>query len=124
VYKEYHVSNPMVFYNNEDLWDIANEKYMSEVLEVEATYVMFKLPDEEEVEFLLTVPYTSRTKPNLTSLFVARNDGDSYGKLFIYKFPKGETIDGPMMIESRIDQNTSISEEMTLWSQQGSRVLR
>jgi len=97
---------------------------MSEVLEVEATYVMFKLPDEEEVEFLLTVPYTPRTKPNLTSLFIARNDGDSYGKLFIYKFPKGETIDGPMMVESRIDQNTSISEEMTLWSQQGSRVLR
>jgi hypothetical protein len=124
VYKEYHVSNPMVFYNNEDLWDIANEKYMSEVLEVEATYVMFKLPDEQEVEFLLTVPYTPRTKPNLTSLFIARNDGDSYGKLFIYKFPKGETIDGPMMVESRIDQNTSISEEMTLWSQQGSRVLR
>jgi uncharacterized membrane protein (UPF0182 family) len=124
VYKEYHVNNPMVFYNDEDLWDIASEKYMSEVLEVEATYVMFKLPDEEKVEFLLTVPYTPRTKPNLTSLFVARNDGDNYGKLFIYKFPKGETIDGPMMVESRIDQNTSISEEMTLWSQQGSRVLR
>ena len=124
IYKTYHIGNPMVFYNEEDLWDIAQEKYMTEVLEVEPTYVMFKLPDEEEVEFLLTVPYTPRTKPNMTSLFVARNDGEDYGKLFIYKFPKGETVDGPMMVESRIDQTTSISEEMTLWSQQGSRVLR
>jgi len=124
VYRIYHIDNPMVFYNEEDLWDIAQEKYMSDVLQVESNYVMFKLPDEEEVEFLLTVPYTPRTKPNMTSLFVARNDGEDYGKLFIYKFPKGITVDGPMMVESRIDQNTAISEELTLWSQQGSRVLR
>ena len=124
VYRIYHIDNPMVFYNEEDLWDIAQEKYMSDVLQVESNYVMFKLPDEEKVEFLLTVPYTPRTKPNMTSLFVARNDGEDYGKLFIYKFPKGITVDGPMMVESRIDQNTAISEELTLWSQQGSRVLR
>lgn len=124
IYRTYHVDNPMVFYNNEDLWDIANEKYMSEETEVESSYVMFKLPDEDNVEFLLTVPYTPMTKPNMTSLFVARNDGENYGKLFVYKFPKGITVDGPMMIESKIDQNTAISEELTLWSQQGSRVLR
>ena len=124
VYRIYHVDNPMVFYNEEDLWDIAQEKYMSEALQVESTYVMFKLPDEENVEFLLTVPYTPKTKPNMTSFFVARNDGENYGKLFLYKFPKGITVDGPMMVESRIDQNTAISEEFTLWSQQGSRVLR
>lgn len=124
VYRIYHVDNPMVFYNEEDLWDIALEKYMSEELQVESNYVMFKLPDEDNVEFLLTVPYTPRTKPNMTSFFVARNDGENYGKLFLYKFPKGITVDGPMMVESRIDQNTDISEEFTLWSQQGSRVLR
>ncbi|HHV46345.1 MAG TPA: UPF0182 family protein [Tissierellia bacterium] len=124
VYRIYHIDNPMVFYNEEDFWDIAQEKYMSDVLQVESNYVMFKLPDEEDVEFLLTVPYTPRTKPNMTSLFVARNDGEDYGKLFLYKFPKGITVDGPMMVESRIDQNTAISEELTLWSQQGSRVLR
>ena len=124
VYRIYHVDNPMVFYNEEDLWDIAQEKYMAESVQVEPTYVMFKLPDEEDIEFLLTIPYTPRTKPNMTSLFVARNDAENYGKLFLYRFLKGITVDGPAMVESRIDQNTAISEEFTLWSQQGSRVLR
>lgn len=124
IYKTYHVDNPMVFYNEEDLWDIAQEKYMERVGYVDPIYQMFKLPGEEDVEFLLTVPYTPKTKPNMTSLFVARNDGDEYGKLYIYNFPKGKTIDGPMMIESRIDQNTDISEQLTLWSQKGSNVLR
>ncbi len=124
MYKTYHVNNPMVFYNEEDLWDIANEKYMDSVQSVEPTYLVFKLPEGDDVEFLLTIPYTPKTKPNMSSLLVARNDGEHYGKLFIYKFPKGKTIDGPLMIESRIDQNTDISEQLTLWSQQGSRVLR
>ncbi|WP_026894923.1 UPF0182 family membrane protein [Clostridiisalibacter paucivorans] len=124
VYRTYHVDNPMVFYNEEDFWDIAQEKYMESIQYVEPTYLMFKLPGEDKVEFLLTVPYTPKTKPNMTSLFVARNDGEDYGRLFIYKFPKGKTIDGPMMIESRIDQNTDISQQLTLWSQKGSAVLR
>lgn len=124
IYKTYHVDNPMVFYNEEDLWDIAQEKYMSESIQVEPNYLMFTLPEEDEVEFLLTLPFTPKTKPNMTSLFVARNDGEDYGKLFLYQFPKGETIDGPAMIESRIDTNTTISEQLTLWSQQGSKVLR
>lgn len=124
IYKTYHVDNPMVFYNEEDLWDIAQEKYMDKVGYVEPIYQMFRLPGEEDIEFLLTVSYTPKTKPNMTSLFVARNDGDEYGKLYIYKFPKGKTVDGPMMIESRIDQNTDISEQLTLWSQKGSAVLR
>lgn len=124
IYKDYHVNNPMVFYNEEDLWDIAQEKYMGEVQDVEPIYQMFKLPDVEELEFLLTVPYTPKSKSNMTSLLVARNDGEDYGNLVLYKFPKGETIQGPMMIESRIDQNTDISEQLTLWSQEGSKVLR
>lgn len=124
VYRDYHVNNPMVFYNEEDLWDIAQEKYMGEVQDVEPIYQMFKLPDVEELEFLLTVPYTPKSKSNMTSLLVARNDGEDYGNLVLYKFPKGETIQGPMMIESRIDQNTDISEQLTLWSQEGSKVLR
>jgi len=124
VYKRYHIDNTDVFYNSEDVWDVAQEKYMDAQQNVESNYVMFKLPDEENEEFLLTLPYTPYGKPNMTSLFVARNDGDNYGKLFIYKFPKGETIDGPMMVESRIDQNTDISKKLTLWSQKGSAVLR
>ena len=124
IYKNYHVENPMVFYNEEDLWDIAQEKYMGEVQYVEPIYQMFRLPDADKLEFLLTIPYTPKTKPNMTSLLVARNDGEDYGKLLLYKFPKGRTIQGPMMIESRIDQNTEISEQLTLWSQEGSKVLR
>lgn len=124
VYKEYHVNNTDVFYNSEDIWDIAEEKYMDTQQKVESNYVMFKLPEEDDEEFLLTVPYTPATKPNLTSLFVARNDGDNYGKLFLYKFPKGVTVDGTMMVESRIDQDTEISQQLTLWGQEGSTVLR
>ncbi|WP_141706153.1 UPF0182 family protein [Caloranaerobacter ferrireducens] len=124
VYKVYHINNPVVFYNKEDVWDIAKEKYMSNVQKAESNYVMFKLPDEDKAEFLLTVPYTPATKPNMTALFVARNDGDNYGKLFIYKFPKSKTVDGLMMIESRIDQDSNISPQLTLWSQKGSIVLR
>lgn len=124
VYKVYHINNPVVFYNKEDVWDIAKEKYMANVQKAESNYVMFKLPNEDKAEFLLTVPYTPATKPNMTALFVARNDGDNYGKLFIYKFPKSKTVDGLMMIESRIDQDSNISPQLTLWSQKGSIVLR
>lgn len=124
VYKSYHVNNPEVFYNGEDLWDIANEKYMDGVQPIESNYVMFKLPDAEQEEFALIVPYTPKEKANMTSLFVARNDGQNYGKLYIYKFPKDKTIQGPMMIESRIDQDSTISPQFTLWGQEGSNVLR
>lgn len=124
VYKVYHINNPEVFYNREDVWDVAKEKYMASEQNIESNYVMFKLPDEEKEEFLLTVPYTPSQKNNMTALFVARNDGDNYGKLFIYKFPKQKTIEGPMMIETRIDQDSTISPQLTLWGQKGSEVLR
>jgi len=124
VYGIYHVENPTVFYNGEDIWDIANEKYMGGQQKIESNYVMFKLPDGESAEFALILPYTPKEKPNMTSLFVARNDGASYGKLFLYKFSKNKTIQGPMMIESRIDQNSEISPQFTLWGQEGSQVLR
>jgi uncharacterized membrane protein (UPF0182 family) len=124
VYKTYHVNNPEVFYNGEDIWDIANEKYMDSVQQIESNYVLFKLPDSETEEFALILPFTPKEKANMTSLFVARNDGDNYGKLYIYKFPKDKTIQGPMMIESRIDQDSTISPQFTLWGQEGSAVLR
>lgn len=124
VYRSYHVNNPEVFYNGEDYWDIANEKYMDGVQAIESNYVMFKLPDTEQEEFALILPYTPKEKANMTSLFVARNDGANYGKLYIYNFPKDKTIQGPMMIESRIDQDSTISPQFTLWGQEGSAVLR
>ncbi len=124
VFRAYHVNNPEVFYNGEDNWDVANEKYMDVVQPIESNYVMFKLPDSEEEEFALIVPYTPKQKANMTSLLVGRNDGENYGKLYIYKFPKDKTVQGPMMIESRIDQDSSISPQFTLWGQEGSNVLR
>lgn len=102
VYRVYHVENPVVFYNGEDIWDIANEKYMGAQQQIESNYVMFELPEEEAAEFALILPFTPKEKANMTSLFVARNDGEEYGKLFLYKFSKNRTVQGPMMIESRI----------------------
>ncbi len=122
VFKEYHVNNPVVFYNGEDVWDIATEQYMGEVQTIQSNYVMFKI--EEKAEFALILPYTPKGKPNMTSLLVARNDEPNYGKVFLYRFPKDKTIQGPIMIESRIDQDSVISPQFTLWGQEGSRVLR
>jgi hypothetical protein len=124
VYRLYHISNPMVFYNGEDAWDIANEKYLDKIQTAKSNYVMFKLPEEDTEEFALILPFTPREKANMTSLLVARNDGIHYGKLYVYRFPKDRTIDGPMMIESRIDQDSTISPQFTLWGQEGSNVLR
>ncbi|MGO1369218.1 MAG: UPF0182 family membrane protein [Senegalia sp. (in: firmicutes)] len=124
IFERYHVNNPVVFYNSEDVWDVGEEVYMGEEQPIKPNYMMFKLPDEEDVEFLLTVPYTPSTKPNMTSLFVARNDGENYGKLFLYRFPKGITVNGPKLVESKINQDSEISPQLTLWSQEGSNVLR
>lgn len=124
VYKTYHISSPVVFYNGEDYWDIAEEKYMSDVQAVNPNYMSFQMPGGDRVEFLLTIPYTPREKANMTSLLIAQNDAPNYGKLSLLKFPKDKTIQGPMMIESRIDQDSVISPQLTLWSQEGSNVLR
>lgn len=123
-YKRYHVSNPDVFYNGEDLWDIAQEKYMQEQTQVEANYVMFRLPGEEDMEFILNIPFTPKDKSNMNALMMARNDGDDYGKIFVYQFPKDKLVQGPQMLESRIDQDTFISQQLSLWNREGSSVLR
>ncbi|MBF4694219.1 UPF0182 family membrane protein [Fusibacter ferrireducens] len=122
VYQKYHVDNPVVFYNGEDVWDLATEKYMDNVQTMASNYVMFKI--EDKAEFALIMPYTPKGKPNMTSLLVARNDAPHYGEVFLYRFPKDKTVQGPIMIESRIDQDSLISPQFTLWGQQGSSVLR
>jgi len=126
IYRHYHVTNPSVFYNGEDIWDVATELYMdaTQVQPVVPDYAMFKLPGQSEVEFLLTQPYTPKDKPNMTSLFIARSDGANYGKLFLMKFPKDRTVTGPAMLESKIDQDSVISPQLSLWDQKGSTVLR
>lgn len=124
IYRIYHMNNPQVFFVKEDSWDIAKEKYMEETLEVESNYVMFNLPNEEGAEFLLTKPYTPKNKDNITALFVAKNDAENYGELVLYKFPKNKTVRGPMQIEAKIDQDSVISPQLSLWDQKGSAVLR
>ena len=116
------MDNPVVFYNGEDVWDLSTEKYMDNVQTIESNYVMFKIDDK--AEFALIMPYTPKGKPNMTSLLVARNDAPHYGEVFLYRFPKDKTVQGPIMIESRIDQDSVISPQFTLWGQQGSSVLR
>jgi hypothetical protein len=126
VYQEYHVDNPEVFYNGEDVWQIANEKYMdvNGSSQMGSKYVTFKLPDRDEVEFLLNIPFTPNEKANMTSLFIARSDHEKYGELFVYKFPKNEVVKGPLQVENQIDQDSVISPQFSLWGQQGSSVLR
>ncbi|QSX05174.1 UPF0182 family protein [Sedimentibacter sp. zth1] len=124
LYRTYHMENPTVFFGREDNWDISKQKYMAGEEKVIPNYYMFKLPGEEEIEFLLTIPYTPQAKDNMSAMLVARNDGENYGELLLYKFPKNKTIQGTALIESKIDQDTEISSQLTLWSQKGSNVLR
>lgn len=120
----YHMEDPNVFFNREDVWSISEEKYGDTVQQMESYYVIMKLPNEAREEFLLMVPFNPNNKSNMIAWFCARSDGDHYGKLLVYKFPKSELVYGPMQVESRIDQTPEISEKLSLWNQQGSRVTR
>lgn len=125
MYRTYHMENPTVFYNKEDLWQISNQIYgAGEEEVVESAYIIMKNPDGEDEEFMLMIPYTPRDKDNMVSWMAALNDNENYGKLVVYKFPKQNLVYGPMQIEKRIDQDTEISKELTLLDQQGSNVVR
>ncbi len=124
VYKKYHMSDVNVFYQSEDLWAIANEVFGTEEITMEPTYYVMKLPGEEKVEFINSIPYTPNGKQNMTGLLVARNDGDNYGDLILYRLPKDRVIYGPRQIEAQIDQDTTISKEFSLWSTAGSNYSR
>jgi len=124
VYKRYHMSNVKVFYQGEDLWDIGKEILGTTETVMEPNYYIMRLPGEEKAEFVNTIAYTPKDKKNMMSLLVARNDGDYYGKLVLYQFPKDKLIYGPMQIEAQIDQNTEISKEFSLWNSSGSSYIR
>ncbi len=125
MYGTYQMRNTQVFYTKEDVWQRPREKYhQSDDTVVEPYYITATLPGEAGPQFILMSPYTPREKNVLRSWICAASDGESYGKLIVYKFPKGEEIKGPRMIESRIDQDSDISQVLTLWDQKGSQVLR
>jgi uncharacterized protein len=126
IYRTYHMLDPQSFYNKEDLWDLARRQTaQSEGADrVTPTYIMATLPGETKAEFLLLIPFTPRNKDNLIGLMVARCDGSSLGDLVMLQLSKQELIFGPMQIAARINQDQTISKDLSLWNQQGSHVLR
>ena len=124
MYLSYHMEDPQVFYNREDDWRFATELYDGQQKQVEPDYLIMKLPGESKEEFALILPFTPVNRDNMIAWMAARSDGDDYGKLRLYEFPKQELVYGPFQIEARIDQNPEIAEQITLWSQRGSRVIR
>ncbi len=124
IYSTYHMEDPQVFYNKEDLWNIANEKLQDNVVQMESYYAIMRLPGEPHEEFIQMIPYTPNKRDNMIAWLCARSDGDNYGKMLVYKFPKKEQVYGPMQVAARIDQDPVISQQLTLWNQQGSSVYR
>jgi len=124
MYGTYHMSNLEVFYNREDFWQFPTEKYFNKDIEMDPYYITMKLPEYDEEEFILMLPYTPKNRQNMISWMGVRNDGDHYGEMFVYRFPKQKNIYGPQQIENRINQDSYISQQLNLWSQGGSEVIR
>ncbi|MFG6149184.1 UPF0182 family membrane protein [Halobacillus sp. B23F22_1] len=124
MYGTYHMTNLEVFYNREDYWQFPTEKYFNEDIEMEPYYITMQLPEYDEEEFVLMVPYTPRNRQNMVAWMGVRNDGGNYGETFVYQFPKQRNVYGPQQIENRINQDSTISQQLNLWSQGGSEVIR
>src|ERR1700685_4322097 len=128
-YGLYHMTDPGVFYNRDDLWTVATEVGMSEgggqtTQPMQPNFVLMKLPDETGMEFVEILPFTPANRNNLIGWIGGRSDGAQYGNSVVYNFPKTKLVDGPLQIEARIDQNAQLSGQLTLWNQQGSHVRR
>ena len=120
IYSTYHMTNPSVFYNKEDQWEIP----AIDMVTMEPYYTIMKLPGEEAAEFIQMLPFTPRGKNNLAAWMVARSDGEQYGKMLVFQFPKQNVVFGPSQIAARINQDQIISPQITLWNQQGSEVIQ
>lgn len=125
IFSTYHMQDTNVFYNKEDAWQMPKEIYgTGQQIIMEPYYMIMNLPKEEKPEFVLMLPFTPLRKDNMVAWLAGRSDYPNYGKLLLYKFPKDKLIYGPSQIEAKIDQDSVISQQLTLWSQQGSRVTR
>lgn len=125
VYQNYHMQDAQVFYNKEDLWSFPKEVYSGAEQVMQPYYVIMQLPNEEDKEeFLLMLPFTPVNKNNTVGWLAARCDGENYGKLLAYIFPKDKLVYGPSQIENRIQQDITITEQLALWARGGSRVIR
>jgi uncharacterized membrane protein (UPF0182 family) len=124
VYAKYHMADPEVFYNQEDLWVRATEKYYSGVQPVEPYYVMWQLPGSERAEFVAILPFTPKNRQVMIGWIAGMCDRDNYGRFLAYKFPKEKRVLGPQQVETKIDQDRFLSGQLTLWDQRGSSVIR
>ncbi|MBD3413501.1 MAG: hypothetical protein GF421_03600 [Candidatus Aminicenantes bacterium] len=124
VYSKYHMTDPTVFYNQEDLWIRATEKYYDQVQPVEPYYVMWELPDEDQPQFVLILPFTPKNRQVLIGWIAGMCDPENYGRFLAYKFPKEKRMLGPQQVETKIDQDRFLSGQLSLWDQRGSNVIR
>jgi hypothetical protein len=130
IYTTYHMDDPQIFYNKEDQWEIPAiasgnaAQTENEAPMMNPRHMIMKLPGEKKEEFILMLPFTPRAKDNLSAWMVARNDGQEYGKLVVYRFPKDKLVFGPKQIIGRINQDAEISRQISLWDQGGSQVIQ
>jgi uncharacterized membrane protein (UPF0182 family) len=124
VYGTYHMTNPTTFYNREDRWEVPHELYRSSEIAMLPYYVMAQLPGSDKPEFLLMLPLAVAGKNQMAGWLAGLSDGENYGKMVAFRFPKGTFIDGPAQVESRISSDSRFSGDLTLWDQHGSRVIR
>ncbi len=130
IYTTYQMDNPQIFYNKEDQWEVPTisegqeEGTADAVQQMDPRHMIMKLPGEKKEEFILMLPFTPRGKDNLSAWMVARNDGTSYGKLIVYRFPKQKLIFGPKQVIGRINQDAEVSRQISLWDQKGSQVIQ
>jgi uncharacterized membrane protein (UPF0182 family) len=123
-YSTFHMTDPQVFYNREDLWVAPQEKYDGAVNPMEPYYILMKLPGSTQLEYLIMTPFTPQKRDNMIAWLAARCDFPDYGRMLFYELPKEKLIYGPNQISAMIDQSTLISEQLTLWDQKGSGVIR
>jgi len=124
VYSTYHMEDPQSFYNREDQWEIPVMGAEAQREAMEPYYTIMKLPGEKREEFILMIPFNPKKKDNLSAWMAARSDGENYGKMVVYRFPKDRLVYGPKQIVARINQDTEISRQVSLWDQRGSQVIQ
>ncbi|UCF40506.1 MAG: UPF0182 family protein [Gemmatimonadota bacterium] len=124
LYTTYHMSEPEVFYHREDQWQIPTLTRGEEGRDRFLRHIILKLPGETQEEYIIMAPFTPRGKDNLSAWMVARNDGERYGQIVVYRFPRQSLVFGPTQVVNRINQDTEISRQVSLWDQRGSQVIR
>jgi uncharacterized membrane protein (UPF0182 family) len=124
MYSVYHMNLPQIFYNKEDLWQIPTITSGGSENPMSPYYTIMRLPQEKQEEFVLMLPFTPGRKDNLSAWMAARNDGEHYGQLVVYRFPKQKLVYGPRQIVARINQDAEISRQISLWDQRGSQVIQ